>query len=75
MQLVKMLTNDDGDKIEHPVWCMVQHFGDARRTVCGGECFGEGESTATFKVKTFVKGGITCHICKEHIKWFKSIKL
>lgn len=74
MHLVKILTNEDGER-EKREWCLVQNYSDAPRTVCRGEVFGEGEGNATFKEKFSKKGGITCESCLQIIKWYKSINI
>lgn len=75
MHLVKILINEDGKKVEAPKWHLVHRFGEAERTVCSGEVFGEGEGSVVFEEKYTEKGGITCPKCIERIKWFKSVKL
>lgn len=75
MKLVKIIIDDDGQKIEKPVWHMVQNNGDAERTVCSGEVFGFGETSGQSIEKPFKKGGITCKNCKDVIRWYKSIPL
>lgn len=72
--LVKITSNDDGDKIQNPKWHWIMTI-DADRTLCGGEAFGEGESNAKFKLKTLKKGGITCPLCLSIIKEIKAIEL
>jgi len=74
--LVKIFSDDDGvpyDKDEQ-FWHLVTRYGDADRTFCSGEVFGEGEGKATFQTKT-VERGITCPKCREYIKFIKSVKL
>ncbi len=73
--LVKILFDDDGAKNENRNWHLVQSHGDATRTVCTGEVFGEGEGSAVYKKKQKEKGGITCPGCIRIIKWYKNIKL
>ena len=76
--LVKILTDDDGNKKDNPKWCLSHNFGDARRTVCTGECFGYGEGIAIFETKELKrrgKHGITCSRCIEIIKFCQSINL
>lgn len=73
--LVKLLTDDDGEKYKNKFWHLVHSPDGSRRTVCTGECFGLGEGDATYKSKRVEKGGITCPQCLEIIKWYKAIKL
>ena len=75
MKLVKILTDEDGDKIDKPVWCYVIQTDGSPRTFCGGQVFGFGEGYATFELKEVAKGGITCENCLHLIKTIKAIKL
>lgn len=68
-----MITDDDGERHTSKKWHLVTTHGDSPRTVCTGEVFGEGESSAIFKEK--FTGKITCPNCIEIVKWFKEIKL
>lgn len=73
--LVKILTDDDGLKVDKPTWHLVINVNDTQQALCTGEVFGEGESArVTFKEKTTHKG-VPCEKCHAIIKWFKSIKL
>jgi hypothetical protein len=74
MDLVKILVDDGGDKRESPKWCLAVRNDGSKRTLCTGEAFGLGESTAIFKEKKANKG-ITCPKCIEIIKFYKSINL
>lgn len=74
-KIVKLITNDDGQKVTEPKWCLSVMFGDSDRTFCTGECYGYGEGIAEFKEKTVDKGGITCHICKRMINEIKSVRM
>jgi hypothetical protein len=71
--VVKLITNDDGDKTDDKSWHLVVNTDGSDRTACSGEVFGEGESKAMFK--TNIDGKITCSKCRELVKWYKSIKL
>lgn len=73
-KLVKIITNEDGEKVDNPTWHVVNDFGDSPRTLCGGEAFGQGESSATYKEKTTEKG-VPCRKCRDIIKSIKSIRL
>lgn len=73
MLLVKMITDDDGAKHTSKDWHLVINIDATNRTVCTGECFGEGEGSAEYKVKT--TGKITCRRCIEIVKWYKAVKL
>ena len=76
-QLVRVITNDDGDEPIHPNdWHFVDiaNFqGDA--VLCTGEYFGIGESNVVYETKELLRGGITCKKCLEAIKLYKSVKL
>lgn len=73
--LVKILSDDRGEKRDSPVWCLSHQVTGGSATLCGGEYYGEGESGCEFKVKNTQKGGITCHECIRIIKEIKSVKL
>ena len=79
--VVRFLTTDDGEAVEtneqgDPIWGsewhLVNSFGDAHRTLCGGEVFGFGEGAAEFEDKL---GKITCDRCIEMVKFFKKVRL
>ena len=74
-QIVKILTNDDGDKSSNKKWHYVQYSGGSPNTLCTNEVFGFGEGGATFLLKEKEKGGITCNDCLIIIKNIKQIKL
>lgn len=75
--LVKITRDDDGIKIEKSdqKWCLIVNSAGSPMTLCSGEVFGVGEGSAEFKQKEVAKGGITCELCKERIRFYKSIKL
>ena len=73
--LVKLITNDDGEKINSPVWHLVYITVGDRATLCTLECFGSGQSSLIYKTKSVDKGGITCPDCIEIIKKIKAVKL
>jgi hypothetical protein len=75
IHLVKMITDDGGEKYENPTWHFVQHIGDSPRTLCGGEVFGEGEGRAEYEEKWVDRGGINCKQCLQIIKRIKAIRL
>ena len=72
--LVKLITNDDGDKVQCPKWHIVQTFGDSDRTLCSGEAYGLGESGVIFKGKFGTLNDCDCHKCLEIVDWFKKLK-
>lgn len=76
--LVKLLTHDDGEKIDkdEQVW----HLSDpnteqGERVLCTQEFYGYGESGCEFKTKTVKIGGIECDDCKKIIKLYQDVKL
>lgn len=73
MHLVKMITDDDGEKHTSNHWHLVVNNDATDRTCCTGECFGLGEGSAVYKEK--FTGKITCPNCIKIIKWYKAIKL
>jgi len=75
MELVKLLTDDDGYKIDKSKWHYVVTFTDDPTTLCSDEFFGIGQSSCTYKEKTVERGGITCERCLKIIKEIKDIKL
>lgn len=74
MEVVKITEDEYGEKRVNAKWCYVTNI-DARRTMCGGEAFGFGESSAKYKTKQLKKGSITCPRCISLIKEIKSIPL
>lgn len=73
MHLVKLLTTEDGDKVENPKWCLVVDFTGANMALCSGQVFGMGESEVEYDEKRSERG-ITCPKCIGMIKEFKAIK-
>jgi hypothetical protein len=72
--LVRILIDDDGTKIDKPVWHLLEtEFGDPH-ALCTGEYVGGGESSCVFETKE-VKRGIECKACVEIIKRHKKVKL
>lgn len=72
--LVKILTNEDGDA-EQPYWHYPIVQGGSNTVLCTGQAFGEGEGVATFETKIRARGGITCPACLQIIKSFKRVQL
>lgn len=70
--VVKIISDDSGYKRDNPVWCYVHTIAGGNATLCGGEYFGYGENSCTYKVKT---GKITCQRCREIIKRIKTVQL
>lgn len=73
--LVKILSDDSGEKRDNPVWCLSHEITGGNATLCGGEFYGEGESGCDYKIKSTEKGGITCEDCLRIIRKIKSVKL
>ena len=73
--IVKILSGDDFEERENPVWCLVDEKCGDSATFCSGEYFGYGASSCKYKVKTVEKGGITCPDCLKRIKIIKDIDL
>lgn len=74
--LVKVLTNDDGDAQEDNGWCLVDPCnsqGPAR--LCTQEFFGLGESNCAFKTRSVNKGGVTCPECLQILRTYKAVRL
>ena len=74
-EVVKILTGDDYEERENPVWCLVRTICGDRATFCAGEYFGYGASSCTFEVKYVKENGITCPDCLEEIKRIKNLKI
>lgn len=74
-QLVKLLTNDDGDSYDDPRWHLIDYNGSDPATFCSGEFFGYGQSGCDYDIKVVKRGGITCESCLEKIKDIKAVKL
>lgn len=74
-ELVKILSDDDFEKIENPKWHLIVTISGSNATLCTGEFFGEGESNVIYENKIVKRGGITCRKCLEQLKELKSIKL
>lgn len=70
--VVKIITDDDGEKINDNSWHYVFEQGGDRRTFCSGMVFGIGESISKYKEK---EGKITCRQCISFIKIIKAVKL
>ncbi len=71
--VVKIKTDEYGDKIKHPKWCLVDpcnHQGCA--ALCTQMFFGEGESGCEYEAKI---GNVTCKECISKIKTYQKIKL
>jgi hypothetical protein len=74
-ELVKILSDDDGEEIETPVWHLAaSHCGDPS-VLCTKEQYGFGQSDCVYKVKVVKRGGITCQECMKMLLEFKSVKL
>lgn len=73
--IVKILTGDDFEEREKPVWCLVTEICGDNATFCSGEYFGYGASSCKYEIKTVEKGGITCPDCLRRIKTIKEINL
>ena len=73
--LVKILFDEDGEKIDEPVWHLVVSVSGSPATLCTGEVFGEGEGNAVYEEKQVNRGGITCKKCLEQLRDLKSVKL
>jgi len=70
--IVKIIYDEDGEKVENPKWCLVISPDGANRTFCKGEVFGFGEGSAVYEDKI---GRVTCPKCIKEIKLIKSVKL
>ncbi len=74
-KLVKLLTNDDGQKQE-PLWHLIDPANETGpSTLCSGEFFGYGESSCTYELKSVKRGGITCLKCTGKLKTYKAVRL
>jgi hypothetical protein len=73
--LVRLLTDDSGEQVEEPKWCLVITVGGSNSTFCTNEFFGYWEGDAQYDEKWVVRGGITCQDCLARIKEIKSVRL
>lgn len=73
--VLKIFVDDDGDKIEKPVWHLYETDGGGPHALCTGEFVGDGESGCEYITKEVSRGGITCANCLEILRWHKSVKL
>jgi len=71
--VVKITVDDDGEKTGRKTWCYVTEVAAGDCTLCGGEYFGEGDSSAKYVEKH--NGKITCPDCIDIIKKIKAIRL
>jgi len=70
--VVKLFTNDYGEKYDNPQWHYVHENCGGAVAFCSGEYFGAGESGCEYKDK---EGKITCPDCIALIKTIKTVKL
>lgn len=73
--LVKLLTHDDGEPVESPVWHLSDQYGDSARTLCSGEAYGIGESSSEYEYASGFGRDITCDRCRRILKTHQEIKL
>ncbi len=73
-ELVMIFVNDDGDKIDKPVWHFVE-YEQGVHALCTGEFVGSGESNCEYETKEVSRGGVTCPKCLEILRRHKAIKL
>lgn len=72
--LVKIIQDENGEKIVRPKWHLIVLFDGSPRTFCSGEAFGFGESSVVYETKEATRG-ITCDKCKDNIRRIKKAKL
>lgn len=74
---VKLFTNYAGEKQKgRKYWHLSTYQAGTKRTLCGSEAFGVGDSRAEFETKAFLcKGSITCPECKRIVTAFKNITI
>jgi len=73
--ILKILVDDDGEKIEKPVWHLLEVDGGGDHALCTGEFVGSGESACEYTTKEVSRGGITCPSCLAILRRHKAIKL
>lgn len=71
--LVKILVDDDGETVDHPVWHLME-TDQGYHALCTGEYVGGGESACEFETKEVFRG-VECPKCREILKRHKAIKL
>lgn len=74
VELVKLITNEDGERCE-PFWHYVRNAGGSDTLLCTSEVYGLGEGFAVAEMKTGTGRGITCPECRNLIKELQQIKL
>ena len=74
-ELVKILSDDDDEPYENPVWHIIDLWNTDPATLCSGEYFGEGQSGCRYELKMRARGGVTCEECLRKARWLKSYKL
>lgn len=76
MELVKIISDEDGTRVDDPKWCLGDSQGGAPVQLCTGQVYGYGEGAATFETKQvgkFPRHG--CGKCQDRIRYFKAIKI
>jgi hypothetical protein len=74
--LIKLLTDEDGEAIEEPRWCLADPCAaDASRVLCCGSTYGYGESSVKYETKEIKRGGIECPACLRILNIYKGVKL
>lgn len=74
-KVVRILSGDDFELRENPVWCLVSESCGDSATFCDTEYFGYGASDCKYEVKFVESGGITCEKCLKKINEIKKVKL
>lgn len=72
--IVKILSGDDGEIRDNPVWCLIHPMDSDPSTLCQNEYFGEGQSSCTFELKEGKVKDLTCPSCLAFIRHIKKLK-
>jgi len=75
MEAVKITQDNYGEKRKDAKWHLGIEMAATDRTLCEGEAYGDGDSSAVYTVGELKKGKITCPSCISLIKKFKQITL
>jgi len=76
--VVRFFIDEDGAPDPDRSWHMVVCDDGSPRSMCGGQCYGCGESDIEIEGVHYeekISGRVTCKNCRDNIKMFKGVKL
>jgi hypothetical protein len=71
--VVKIKSDDSGDKIKYGKWCLSVFRLGGQQALCNRQFYGVGE--IEYEVKSVERGGVTCPYCLSQIREIKAINL